>query len=391
MNIRLIRIEGFRSFKFADWCPGTLNVLIGPNGSGKSNLLRALELMSAAAAGRLSDAILSRGGMAPLVWDGSADKITFGLVTGPIQLAGQQQPESHTYILRLRRLGNSGAFEVDLEILELETGTGPFKSLERRGTKASLYDKDSKLLHEPTDNVPPTEAALSLVSVLWEDTVVFELQKSLKAWGIYHDLRVDEGAAIRQAAVTRMEKRVAPDGQNLIPVLHTLYDGDRDFKKEINKAMSAAFPDDFEELNFPPAEDGRVQMRLRRKHGRREHTAADLSDGTIRFLLLLAILGSPDPAPLIAIDEPEVGLHPSMLPIVAEFAAEASSRSQVILTTHSPQMLDAFRGAIPTTTVFTWAGDHTEIKTMAGDELRKWVEDYSLGRFLYSGEAEAVL
>ncbi len=87
---------------------------------------------------------------------------------------------------------------------------------------------------------------------------------------------------------------------------------------------------------------------------RRGQSAADLSDGTLRFLLLLTVLASPSPAPLIAIDEPETGLHPSMLPIVAEYATDAATRTQVILTTHSPQFLDAFGDTLPATTVAKW-------------------------------------
>jgi predicted ATPase len=105
----------------------------------------------------------------------------------------------------------------------------------------------------------------------------------------------------------------------------------------------------------------------------------------------LTILATPDPPPLIAIDEPESGLHPSMLPIIAEYAAAAATRTQVILSTHSPQMLDSFGETLPATTIFDWVGDHTELKTIRGDELRKWVEEYSLGRFIFSGEAAAVL
>jgi predicted ATPase len=155
--------------------------------------------------------------------------------------------------------------------------------------------------------------------------------------------------------------------------------------------MSAAFPDDYQELIFRETEPNRVQLYVRRKHSHREDSVADLSDGTLRFLLLLTILATPDPPPLIAIDEPESGLHPSMLPIIAEFAAEAATRTQVVLSTHSPQMLDAFGDALPATTVFNWAEDHTELKTVTGEELKKWVADYSLGRFIFSGEAAAVL
>jgi predicted ATPase len=214
-------------------------------------------------------------------------------------------------------------------------------------------------------------------------------QQQLRAWAIYQDLQVDEDAPIRRSAVSRRETRISYNGQNLIPVLKTLYAGD--FKDSIDSGMSAAFPDDYAELSFPQTEPNRIQLYVRRKHGRREDSAADLSDGTLRFLLLLTILATPDPPPLIAIDEPESGLHPSMLPIIAEFAAQAATRTQVILSTHSPQMLDAFGDTLPATTVFNWAGDHTELKTVGPEELKTWVEDYSLGRFIFSGEAAAVL
>ena len=190
--------------------------------------------------------------------------------------------------------------------------------------------------------------------------------------------------------VTRHEKRVQPDGQNLISVLHTLYTNDRDFKKEINAAMRAAFGDDFEELVFPPAADQRIQLRVRWKSLKREQSAADLSDGTLRFLFLLAVLSSPDPAPMIAIDEPETGLHPSMLPIIAEYAVDAARRTQVILTTHSPQFLDAFGKTVPTTTVVKWNDGETELKTIDGGELALWLKDYSLGALHKSGELEAI-
>ena len=106
--------------------------------------------------------------------------------------------------------------------------------------------------------------------------------------------------------------------------------------------------------------------------------------------MLLAIFANPDPPPLIAIDEPEAGLHPRMLPIIAELAVSAAPRSQVILSTHSPEMLDAFRDHAPAVTVFRWVENRTEMKTLAGAELERWVEDSSLGRFAFSGEAEAV-
>ncbi|MCK5800010.1 MAG: AAA family ATPase, partial [Deltaproteobacteria bacterium] len=191
--------------------------------------------------------------------------------------------------------------------------------------------------------------------------------------------------------ITRRETQVATDGQNLISVLHTLYTGDRNFKADIDLAMHAAFGDDFETLVFPPAADQRIQLRVRWKTLSREQSAADLSDGTLRFLFLLTVLASPNPPPLIAIDEPETGLHPSMLPIIAEYAVDASDRTQVILTTHSPQFLDAFKEATPQTTVVKWSNGESFLEPVNGERLERWLESYSLGSLLSSGELEGEL
>ena len=153
--------------------------------------------------------------------------------------------------------------------------------------------------------------------------------------------------------------------------------------------MKAAFGDDFDELVFPPASDQRVQMRIRWKSLKREQSAADLSDGTLRFLFLLAVLANPEPAPLIAIDEPETGLHPSMMPLIAELAVEASKKTQVIFTTHSDPFLDAFRDTRPTTTVAKWEDGQTKLHIVDDEELKHFLKDYSLGALFRSGELES--
>src|SRR6185369_4743105 len=209
-------------------------------------------------------------------------------------------------------------------------------------------------------------------------------------WSIYQDLRVDRESPIRQASVARFEKRIDSDGQNLVPVLHTLYSEDRSFKNTVDAALRAAFGGDYEELSFPPAADQRVQLRLRWRSLQSGQPAANLSDGTLRFLLLVAILANPDPGDLIAIDEPETGLHPSMFPILAELAAEAAERTQVIFTTHSPQFLDAFRDEPPTTTVAEWVEGETRLSTIDGEELKRWLESYSLGSLFRSGSLEGL-
>jgi predicted ATPase len=312
------------------WKPGRLNVLIGPNGGGKSNLLTALYLLRAAQdPGVLKKMILRMGGMVPLVWDGQAREIRFEVNATGVP----------NFYLELARVGNTG------------------------GVDATW----------PVDST-------SLAFLEYADK-----------WSIHQDVRTDSTSEVRGTSVSRVETRVESDGQNLIAVLHTLYLKNRDFEEFLDKAMSAAFPSDYEKLIFPPEASGRIELRVRRKHRKRADSSADLSDGTLRFLLLMAILGSPDPAPLIAIDEPETGLHPRMMSLVAEVAANAALKSQIILATHSPELLDALGEELPTTTVVTSNGSETELKTIEGDDLKRWIDNYSFGKFALADEAEAVL
>jgi predicted ATPase len=399
MKILSLDIEGFRSLKGVSWRPGDLNVLIGPNASGKSNLLRALDLLAISARGGLGKLVQTLGGMEPLAWDGFAEAIRFKVKCSPVEPWRNATTEALTYELRMERLGKTGGFRIGYELLgnyskvEQKISQEPFKLLERRGLKAFVFDENQRRLEAPEENVPETETLLSLAAdPFTQNRILPAFRSQVASWSVYHDFHTNREAVIRQSVVTRHEKRVQPDGQNLITVLHTLYTGDREFEKEINAAMRAAFGNDFERLVFPPeaAADQRIQLRVRWKSLNREQSAADLSDGTLRFLFLLTVLSSPDPAPLIAIDEPETGLHPSMLPIIAEYAADAARRTQVVFTTHSPQFLDAFGTTAPTTTVVKWMEGATELKTIEGGELEHWMKDYSLGALHRSGELEAM-
>ncbi len=384
MHIIQIDIEGFRSLANVSWKPGALNVVIGPNGSGKSNLLRLLEMISAGAQGKLSDYVQSAGGMNALVWDGQAQKIQYTLRTSPDE---DDLPRT-IYAVTLARLGPGAGYFITEETL---TGAGVgFPYLQRFDLDATVQGFDAPIILKPSA-VPTRELVLFVAdNPLMPDFKIPFFAGYLKTWSIYHAINTSADTPIRQPAVTRLETQVAPNGQNLINVLHTLYTGDRNFKANINSAMRAAFGPDYDELVFPPASDQRIQLRLRWKTLKREQLAADLSDGTLRFLFLMAVLANPHPAPLIAIDEPETGLHPSMLPIIAEYAVEASRRTQVIFTTHSDQFLDAFGETKPTTTVAKWEDGKTTLTVLAEEELAYWLKGYTLGKLFRSGELEAL-
>lgn len=395
MKITRLDIEGFRSLRKVSWQPGDLNVVIGPNGSGKSNLLQFLELISVSAQGRLGKYIQSLGGMNPIVWDGVADSIKFLLDVIP----DENELGLNHYELELTRLGVRSSYKISMELL---TGINQFKFIERKSTSAVVRMNHKLLPNTENETYAPfifSEKSLDDEEILLDQLADYsgmdddfypytDFRDSLASIAIYHDLRTDRDSAIRQPVITSFDNRIESDGRNLISVLHTRYTSDRDFKRDINSAMNAAFGDDFEELVFPPASDQRIQLRVRWKPLKREQSAADLSDGTLRFLFLLTVLASPDPPPVIAIDEPETGLHPSMLPIIAEFAQDAAMRTQVIFTTHSPQFLDALTEAQPTTTVALWENGETILRTLPKEELEYWLKGYSLGSLFRSGELE---
>lgn len=406
MRILDMQIQGFRSLKESIWNPGDLNLIIGPNGSGKSNLLKALEMFSTSARGRLSDQITREGGMDSLVWDEqSAATVKWNLHFQ------REEPDTvnrlWSYDLEIQRLGSTSAYQIEQEELGYNPGNPKFPDFNARIFHRKKFEAS---LARPQAILQPNENTLSKITVHVFDKFpidnnaetilataaspftnrpeISSIQKAIAGWSIYQDFQTHIDAPVRRAPVARREANVATDGNNLIQVLHTLYTGDRQFKQDLDLAMHAAFGDDFEEIVFPPDADQRIQLRLRWKGLKHAQSAANLSDGTLRFLYLIAILANPNPPTLIAIDEPEMGLHPSMLPIIAEYARDASTRTQVILTTHSAELLDAFSEYSPTVTVAKLENGESVFSIVTKAQLDYWLQDYTLGKLFRSGSLE---
>jgi predicted ATPase len=114
--------------------------------------------------------------------------------------------------------------------------------------------------------------------------------------------------------------------------------------------------------------------------------ATRLSDGTLRYLCLLAILCDPDPPPLICIEEPELGLHPDVLPKLADHLLEASHRTQLIVTTHSDVLVDAMSEHPEAVVVCEKHHGSTEMSRLSADDLKMWLEKYRLGELWIRGE-----
>jgi len=384
MTIQSLTIQGYRTLKDVTWTPGRLNVLIGPNGSGKSNLLKALRLLKSCAEGRLQKTLIDEGGISDVLWDGMAKELAFSMLF----LAKDEFP--------LDLDDDTVEFEYNVIINELSTikietlihiGNSAHIELISRTRNILAADTKGKLI-DASRSADRGEPFLSQAGpgLSWR----ISLAKDGINWLLYFGFDTRPIAEVRRSAVARPEKILSEDGGNLTPVLHTLYTTDRTFKRSLDAAMKAAFGPDFDELVFPPASDQRVQLRVRWHSLKTEQSMANLSDGTIRFLCLAAILLNPKPPPLIAIDEPETGLHPSMFNVIADMAAEAATRTQVLLTTHSPQFLDAVGRHHPTTTVTGWEDGATTLSVLDPEELATWLQTYTLGELFTSGDLEAM-
>jgi predicted ATPase len=392
--IQELEIRGFRSFREAIWRPGALTLVVGPNGSGKSNLLRLLEFVSNVARGRLAKSVSEAGGMVPLSWDHKTEIVAWKLRIDPVDDGRDRAKVALTYELALHRAGS--AYEIQRDSLGNwqeynETGQGsPYWVFNRSGQHVHIYDQRASRQRLVDLHVRRFDANESLLSQIgdFRNRIPSYARDALGSWGIHHDVPVGSSSRMRAAATTQHVTRLDPDGGNLTTVLHTLCENNREFEERVSDAMFAAFGDEFRHLKFPPVAAQQIQLAIQWNSSSAPHAGQDLSDGTLRFLFLIAVLSQPDPPSVIAIDEPEVGLHPRMLPIVAEYAASAAQRTQVILTSHSPEFLDAFSETAASVTVCQWEEGQTRLFALEEGRYREWLKRYRLGELFTSGELD---
>ncbi len=400
MAIQELCVSGFRSLKEIAWHPNRLNLVVGPNGSGKSNLIRCMELISRVAQGRLQAVISDGGGIIPVLWDHQALSCGWRLRIDPVDEGRDRIKDALTLEFEMAQFGTGSAYEITKDSLgnwykfERDEEKNPYWVFTRDARRAHLFDQQQGKLvpleeqsTEHPDGYDENESLLAQIADL-RNRIPVLARRVLDGWNVHHDIHAERGSMMRRPATTQPAKRLKADGSNLVTVLHTLYEGDRQFKDRIDEGMKAGFGAEYVRLAFQPAAAQQIQLAVQWRSSSQPHAGADLSDGTLRFLFLLTVLSHPEPGALIAVDEPEVGLHPSMLPIIAEYAEEASVRTQVILTSHSPEFLDAFTAMSPCVTLCHWEDGETHLFELDPTTLAKWLEQYRLGHMFTRGDLE---
>ena len=330
MSIAELHVAGYRSVRDIRLKLGRVNVLVGPNGCGKTNLYRSVVLLAAAASGQLAQALVEEGGMPSVLWAGKRK-------SGPVRMLLPVTLDTLQYELTcgLPVAGHS-LFDLDPQVKEecvwLHEGRRRIPLLERGRGSATARNADggrAAFLLEFGDSV----TALSQLREPHRFPHLSVLREEITAWRFYHDFRTDVSSPLRQSQVGVRTPVLSQDGRDLAAALQTIREnGDG---VGLNEEIERAFPG--AELAIA-GDDGVLSLLWQVPGIRRPFHAQELSDGTLRYLCLLAALLSPAPPPLLALNEPEASIHPDLLEPLAGLILRASQHSQLWITTHSPAL-----------------------------------------------------
>jgi predicted ATPase len=359
----------------------SLNLFIGPNGSGKSNLIEAISLMRSAPK-EFRDVTRKGGGVAEWIWKGGPNEPAS--IDWVVNYPKGQKPLRHTMAFH----PVSQAFALDDESVE-ETeprfanerdvvfyyryqNGNPFVNTKKggkRGLAKDTIEPDRSILAQRRDPEFYPELA-------W-------LAQNYEKVRIYREWAFGRSAVFREPQKADMRNDILEeDFSNLGLFLNRLKTRSPIAKKAILTGLKDLYDGitDFDVL----IEGGTVQVFF--SEGDFVIPATRLSDGTLRYLCLLAILCDPEPPPLICIEEPELGLHPDILPKVADLLRAASERAQVIVTTHSDILVDAMTDCPEAVVVCEKHEGKTEMNRLLPSDLTVWLDKYRLGQLWIEGQ-----
>jgi len=386
--IKHIRASNILSFgpNGLDLPLGSLNILIGPNGSGKSNFIELFSLLRSTprntdSSDNLQGAIRRGGGVLEWIWKGNPGAEAFVEVILP-------NPSGYYPIRhKLTFYAENQRFRIADEVVENESAkpgeSQPYFYYKyQRGRPVVNINKQQRELTretiEPDHSIlaqrrdPDTYPELSFVGNTYEKI------------RLYREWCFGRNTILREPQMADLRNdRVEEDFSNLGLYLNRLGKDPR-----AKRALILALRDLYEGLEGYEViiEGGTVQVFFSENIFSSTIPATRLSDGSLRYLCLLAILLDPTPPPLICIEEPELGMHPDMLPKIADLLMEASERTQIIVTTHSDILVDAMSDQPECVLVCEKHEGQTTIKHLEAATLKPWLEHYRLGQLWSKGE-----
>jgi predicted ATPase len=355
-----ITVKGFKSIASLEKLRlSPINVLIGPNGSGKSNFIGVFSFLHAIREGRLQDYVTTAGGAEKLLHFGSK-------TTPEIAFHLSFVNEVNQYKLKLSPTEDDSLFPSQESVYYW---------------KKNYPEPYSEVL-EPRER--RREAGISDPEIMGTAAWV---RSRLGGWRLYHFHDTSSSSPMRKTAKVDNNGFLRPDGSNLAAFLYFLRETHSDSYGLIQRTVQRVAPF-FDDFRLEPLQRNPDSIKLEWRHKRSDEyfDASSLSDGTLRFIVLATLFLQPAQyrPSVILVDEPELGLHPYAIEMLASLVRQASTKTQVIISTQSSLLLDHFQPE--DVLVADRVEGATQLTRTDPDRLTVWLEEYSLGQLWEKNE-----
>lgn len=335
--IRTLAVENYRSLQRVVAGLDRLNAVTGANGTGKTSFYRALRLLADLARDGAISTLAREGGMRSALHAGPRSD-------GPVAMRLGFASDDFSYAIDLGLPQPGDPFLLDPQIKTEAVWSGevlrPAALLaDRHGSRVRIRDA-AGTWQVAGWGLGAHESLMSALADPTQTPELFAVREQARGWRFYDHFRTDADAPVRRPGLATFTPVLGAGGDDLAGALATIERiGAPD---RLHAAVGAAF--EGSQLELSEAEDGTCRILVHQPGLRRPLGVAELSDGTLRFLLLAAALLSPRPPGLLVLNEPESSLHPSLMPALAAMVADAAEQCQVVVVTHSPDLVRALRG-----------------------------------------------